>query len=68
LKERIKILYGSVDKMLKKTGNFTSRSYLYQLISGEKVNISLQMALELKEVLQIDTLKELVALLNNPNN
>ena len=65
VKERINMLFGSVDKMLEKTGNFISRAYLYKLINGEKTNITLQIALELKEVLELDTLEELVILLDS---
>lgn len=63
MKERIIMLYGSVDKMLEKTGNFISRAYLYKLINGKKANITLQVAQELKEVLELESLDELVKLL-----
>lgn len=63
MKERIKNLYGSVDKMLSKNNTFISRTYIYQLLSGESNNVSLKVAQELKKLLNLNNIEELIILL-----
>ena len=63
MKERIKNLYGSVDKMLSKNNTFISRTYIYQLLNGESNNVSLKVAQELKKLLNLNNIEELIILL-----
>ena len=67
MKECIKKLYGSVDNMLEITDTFISRSYIYQIINGD-TNITLKVAAEIKDLLDLDTLEDVVNLLENENN
>jgi hypothetical protein len=64
LKELIENKYGSVDKMIKTTNTEISRSYLYQLINEEMPNPSLNTAKELLTLLDLNTLEELMDILN----
>ena len=64
LKDRINTMYGNVDQMIRKTGTFLSRSYLYLIINNCHPNITLKVMLELKKLLQLDTLDELLVMLN----
>lgn len=62
----IKEKYGSVDKMLSDTKTTTvSRSYIYQMISGERTNISIDVALELVKILGLKNIDELVEVLRD---
>ena len=54
----IKEIYGSVDKMIETTGTLISRSYIYQIISGEKTNISTLIAKELVTLLKLNSIDE----------
>lgn len=65
MKARIEELYGSVDKMIAKTNSNISRSYIYQMINGEYTNISLKVALELKEILFLNSVEEIIPLITN---
>lgn len=64
LKELIENKYGSVDKMISATNTEISRSYLYQLINEETPNPSLNTAKELLTLLDLNTLEELMDILN----
>lgn len=61
---KIKELYGSVDQMLKATETTISRSYIYQIINGEKKNISVEVARELVRILKLNSIEELMELIN----
>ncbi len=63
IEELIRERYGSVDQMIKETNTLISRSYLYQIVSGEKTNLTIDMSLELCKLLNI-SLEELVKILN----
>ena len=63
IRKRIVQLYGNPDNMIRVTGTFISRSYLYNIINGYS-NISLKVMLELKKILQLDTIDELLVMLN----
>ena len=65
MKARIEELYGSVDKMLAKTNSNISRSYIYQMINDQKTNISLKVALELKEMLFLNSVEDIIPLITN---
>ena len=65
LNERIKELYGSVDKMIKAAEPNISRTYLYQIIRGEYTNVTLDVAKELVKLLQLNSIEELITLLDD---
>lgn len=60
----IKEKYGSVDNLIKETNTLISRSYLYQIISGDKTNLSIDMAKELVTILGLKSIEELMEILN----
>lgn len=60
----IKDKYGSVDNLIKETNTQISRSYLYQIISGDKTNLSVDMAKELVTILGLKSIEELMEILN----
>ena len=62
----IKEIYGSVDKMIETTGTLISRSYIYQIISGEKTNISTLIAKELVTLLKLNSIEELMEIIDEP--
>ena len=64
IKDRINSMYGNIDQMIRKTGTFLSRSYLYLIVNNCNPNITLKVMLELKKLLQIDTMDELLIMLN----
>lgn len=64
LDELIKTKYGSVDKMIDSTKTLISRSYLYQLISGDRSNLSVAMAQELVTLLNLESIEKLMEILN----
>ena len=66
--EIIKYMYGSVDKMIEINKSSLSRAYIYQILKGEKKNLTLQAAYELKEMLNIKTLDDLYEILKNTGN
>ena len=63
LNKIIKEKYGSIDKMIEDT--HISRSYLYQIINGEKVNITVEIAKELQILLDLKSLDELMELIDD---
>ena len=65
MKARIEELYGSVDKMIAKTNSNISRSYIYLMINDKNVNISLKVALELKEMLFLNSVEDIIPLIAN---
>ena len=65
MKERIEMLYGSVDKMLTKTNSNISRSYIYQMINDKNTNITLKVAIELKEMLFLNSVEDIIPLIKN---
>lgn len=67
MKEIIESLYGSVDNLLKETKPSISRSYIYKILKKDKKNITLQVAQELKEILKLNTLEELIIILDETN-
>jgi hypothetical protein len=60
LDELIKKKFGSVDNMIASTNTQISRSYIYQIISGEKINISVDVAKELVSILELNSIEELL--------
>lgn len=58
LNEIIKYKFGSVDKMIEQTNLSISRAYLYQILNGNKQNLTLQVMEELKDALGLETLDE----------
>jgi hypothetical protein len=64
LDSMIKDKYGSVDNLIKETNTLISRSYLYQIISGDKTNLSVDMAKELVTILGLKSIEELMEILN----
>lgn len=64
LDELIKTKYGSVDKMIEETNTQISRSYLYQIIGGDKTNLSVDMATELVTILGLKSIEELMEIIN----
>lgn len=60
----IKEKYGSVDKLIEETNTLISRSYLYQIISGDKTNLSVDMAKELVTILGLNSIEELMEIIN----
>lgn len=63
LQKAIEDKYGSIDKMLEQTETDISRSYLYEIISGKKTNITLKVAEELKRLLDLPTLEDVQKLI-----
>lgn len=63
IKELILSKYESIDNMLDTTELNISRSYLYQIINGDKDNISIEVAKPLADALDI-TVDELIRILN----
>jgi transcriptional regulator with XRE-family HTH domain len=63
IKELILSKYESIDNMLDSTELNISRSYLYQIINGDKDNISIEVAKPLADALDI-TVDELIRILN----
>lgn len=60
----IKDKYGSVDNLIKETSTQISRSYLYQIINGDKTNLSVEIAKELVTILGLGSIEELLEILN----
>lgn len=60
----IKDKYGSVDNLIKETNTQISRSYLYQIINGDKTNLSVEIAKELVTILGLSSIEELLEILN----
>jgi hypothetical protein len=60
----IKDKYGSVDNLIKETNTQISRSYLYQIINGDKTNLSVEIAKELVTILGLGSIEELLEILN----
>lgn len=65
LNKIIKEKYGSIDKMIEATDTHISRSYLYQIINGEKINITVEIAKELQILLDLKSLDELMELIDD---
>lgn len=63
IKELILSKYESIDNILDSTKLNISRSYLYQIINGDKDNISIEVAKPLADALDI-TVDELIRILN----
>lgn len=60
----IKEKYGSVDNLIRVTNTQISRSYLYQIIGGYKIRLSIDVAKELVELLDLDSIEQLLEILN----
>jgi hypothetical protein len=63
----IKDKFGSIDKMLEETNTTISRSYLYQIINGEKINITMSVMEELQRILGLNSLDEVKEAIRNVN-
>lgn len=63
----IKNKFGSIDKMLEETHTSISRSYLYQIINGEKINITMSVMEELQRILELNSLDEVKEAIRNVN-
>jgi len=68
MRERIEQLYGSVLNMLKENKSFISDAYMYQILNGRYTNFSLLIALELKRMLKLDTMEELLEMVDEIKN
>lgn len=68
MKERIKELYGNVANMLEETDSFISYGYMYQILRGDYTNFSIQIAQELKRMLKLDTMEELLKMVDEIKN
>ena len=64
----IKYLYGSVDKMIEANNMTVSRAYIYQIIKGEKTNITLDVAKELVKALNLQSIDDFARLIENQKN
>ena len=64
MKDIINEKYGSVDKFIKSTNINISRSYLYQIIGGYKTRLSIDVANELVDLLELESIDKLMDLLN----
>ena len=64
MKDIINEKYGSVDKFIKSTNINISRSYLYQIIGGYKTRLSIDVAKELVDLLELESIDKLMDLLN----
>lgn len=60
----IKEKYGSVDKLIEETNTQISRSYLYQIVGGDKTNLSVDVAKELVTILGLKSIEELMEIIN----
>jgi predicted metal-dependent phosphotriesterase family hydrolase len=60
----IKEKYGSVDKLIEETNTLISRSYLYQIVGGDKTNLSVDVAKELTKILELNSIEELLEIIN----
>lgn len=61
----IKCKYGSVDKMIEQTNLSISRGYLYQILAGNRQNLTLQVMEELKNALGLDSLDAVKEVIEN---
>lgn len=68
MRERIEQLYGSVLNMLKENKSFISDAYMYQILNGRYTNFSLLIAQELKRMLKLDTMEELLEMVDEIKN
>lgn len=60
LEELIKQKFGGVDKMIEATKPSISRSYLYQIVGGDKRNLSVDVAKELVNILELPSIEKLM--------
>ncbi len=60
----IKEKYGSVDKLIEETNTLISRSYLYQIVGGDKTNLSVDVARELTKILGLNSIEDLLEIIN----
>jgi hypothetical protein len=67
LDKLIKDKFGSIDKMIEVTGTDISRSYLYQIVNGEKVNVTLLVMAKLQELLELPSLDDVKEAIQNVN-
>lgn len=68
MKARIEELYGSVLNMLKENNSFISDAYMYQILNGRYTNFSLLIAQELKRMLKLETMEELIDMVEEIKN
>ena len=68
MKARIEQLYGSVLNMLKENKSFISDAYMYQILNGRYTNFSLLIAQELKRMLKLETMEELLEMVDEIKN
>ena len=68
MKARIEELYGSVLNMLKENKSFISDAYMYQILNGRYTNFSLLIAQELKRMLKLETMEELIDMVEEIKN
>ena len=64
LDKLIKDKFGSVDKMIEQSNTKISRSYVYQIIGGDKTNLSVEMARELVTILELPSIESLMEIIN----
>ena len=64
----IKYLYGSVDKMIEANNMTVSRAYVYQIIKGDKTNITIDVAKEFVKALNLQSIDDFVSILETSKN
>ncbi|MCR5742041.1 MAG: hypothetical protein K6G38_06255 [Gammaproteobacteria bacterium] len=67
LDKLIKDKFGSIDKLLEETETSISRSYLYQIVTGEKVNVTMAVMEELQRILELPSLDDVKEAIKNVN-
>ena len=67
LDKLIKDKFGSIDKLLEETNTSISRSYLYQIVNGEKVNVTMAVMEELQRILELPSLDDVKEAIDNVN-
>lgn len=67
LDELIKEKFGSIDKLLEVTETTISRSYLYQIVAGERVNVTMAVMEELQRILELPSLDDVKEAIKNVN-
>ena len=67
LEDLIRDKYGNIDNMIRTTGTRLSRSYLYLMVNGGEVNITMSVMEELQKLLDLPTLDAVKEAIKNDN-
>lgn len=57
--------YGNIDNMIRKTGTRLSRAYLYLMVNGSEVNMTVAVMEELQKLLDLPTLDAVKEVVDN---